>query len=173
MDLRDEIAGTHGTIWVNNFLRTGFEMFTTGGSGGYVAEKAESEKGWLFPVGDEVVELGYVDMFSDMFRALESGTQPREPFYDGYVVNAIMDACFRSAKSHGWVPVELEDWRGERVARIGAGREPETYEGMVVIKREILPDGRHKLILKDPENGDFVDRVVDVPVTAAAKVPVG
>jgi len=173
MDLRDEIAGTHGTIWVNNFLRTGFEIFTTGGSGGYVAEKAESEKGWLFPVGDEVVELGYVDMFSDMFRALESGTQPRETFYDGYVVNAIMDACFRSAKSHGWVPVELEDWRGERVARIGAGREPETYEGMVVIKRETLPDGRHKLILKDPESGDFVDRVVDAPATAAEKVPVG
>ena len=28
MDLRDEVAGTHGTIWLNHFLRTGFEMFT-------------------------------------------------------------------------------------------------------------------------------------------------
>ena len=28
MDLRDEVAGTHGTIWMNHFLRTGFEMFT-------------------------------------------------------------------------------------------------------------------------------------------------
>ena len=27
---------------------------------------------------------------------------------------------------------------------------PEEFEGQVVIKREILPDGRHKLILKDP-----------------------
>ena len=47
MDLRDEVAGTHGTIWLNHFLRTGFEMFTAGGSGGYVAEKAETEAGWL------------------------------------------------------------------------------------------------------------------------------
>ena len=33
-------------------------------------------------------------------------------------------------------------------------------EGQVVIKRELLPDGRSKLILKDPESGDFSDRVV-------------
>ena len=58
MDLRDEVAGTHGTIWLNHFLRTGFEMFTAGGSGGYVAEKAETAAGWLFPVGDEVVRAG-------------------------------------------------------------------------------------------------------------------
>ena len=57
MDSRDEVAGTHGTIWLNHFLRTGFEMFTAGTSGGYVAEKAETSAGWLFPVGDEMSEL--------------------------------------------------------------------------------------------------------------------
>ena len=40
---------------------------------GYVAEKAETAAGWLFPVGDEVSELGYVDMFSDMFNAIDGG----------------------------------------------------------------------------------------------------
>ncbi len=158
MDLRDEVAGTHGTIWMDHFLRTGFEMFTAGGQGGYVAEKAETAAGWLFPVGDEVVELGYVDMFSDMFRALEGGTQPQETFYDGYVVNAIMDACYRSSKSRAWEPVELFEWRGDQVPRIA--KLPETYDGHVVIKREILPDGRHKLILKDEASGDYSDRVV-------------
>ena len=54
MDLRDEVAGTEGTIWPNHFLRTGFEIFTSGAGEGYVAEKAESASGWLFPVGDEV-----------------------------------------------------------------------------------------------------------------------
>ena len=94
MDLRDEVAGTHGTIWLNHFLRTGFEMFSApGAGGGYVAEKAETSSGWLFPVGDEVSELGYVDMFSDMFRAIDEGGTPQETFYDGYVVNAIMDAA--------------------------------------------------------------------------------
>ena len=101
MDLRDEVAGTHGTIWLNHFLRTGYEMFTAGGGGGYVAEKAETAAGWLFPVGDEVSELGYVDMFTDMFDALDGGRTPRETLYDGYVVNAVMDACYRSASEPG------------------------------------------------------------------------
>jgi predicted dehydrogenase len=158
MDLRDEVAGTHGTIWLNHFLRTGFEMFTAGGSGRYVAEKAETTAGWLFPVGDEVSELGYADMFTDMFSALEEGRAPQETFYDGYVVNVIMDAAYRSAQTKRWQPVELFEWRGGETSRIGS--QPETYDGHVVIKREILPDGRHKLILKDPASGDFVDRVV-------------
>src|SRR5436189_464137 len=50
-----------------------------------------------FPVGDEVVELGYVDMFTDMFDAMEEDREPVETLYDGYVVNAVMDACYRSA----------------------------------------------------------------------------
>jgi len=146
MDLRDEVAGTQGTIWLNHFLRTGFEMFTAGRGGGYVAEKAETAAGWLFPVGDEVSELGYVDMFTDMFRSIDAGTAPQETLYDGYVVNAIMDAAYRSAKARAWEPVAL-DWRGGTTPRISSI--PEEFEGHVVIKREVLPDGRHKLILKD------------------------
>ena len=50
MDLRDEVAGTHGTIWLNHFLRTGFEMFSApGAGGGYVAEKAESSSRLAVP----------------------------------------------------------------------------------------------------------------------------
>lgn len=157
MDLRDEIAGTEGTIWLDHFLRTGFQMFTTGASEGYVAEKAESDAGWLFPVGDEVVELGYVDMFTDMFTAFEQGGEPQETFYDGYVVNAIMDACYKAAASNRWEPVEL-DWRGGTTPRI-AKQSVETYEGMTVIKSETLPDGRRKMILKDEASGEFHDRV--------------
>jgi len=108
MDLRDEVSGTEGTIWINHFLRTGLEIFTAVGPKGYVSEKAEGETGWLFPVGDEVHELGYPDMFSDMLNALDSGEEPMETFYDGYVVNAIMDACYRSVKSKQWEKVELE-----------------------------------------------------------------
>jgi hypothetical protein len=122
-----------------------------------VAEKAETSAGWLFPVGDEVAELGYVDMFTDMFGAIDEARPPQETFYDGYVVNAVMDAAYRSAKERAWAPVELE-WRGGTTPRIASI--PETYDGQVVIKREVLPDGRQKLILKDPVSGDFTDRVV-------------
>ena len=159
MDLRDEVAGTEGTAWTNHFLRTGFEMFASGEGGDYVAEKAETASGWIFPVGDEVVELGYVDMFSDMFDALDAGRQPRETLYDGYVVNAVMDACYRSAQSKRWEPVEVEDWRGAGVEPIVRTRRE--HDGKVVIKDEKMPDGRRKLILKDEGSGAFSDVVVD------------
>jgi predicted dehydrogenase len=158
MDLRDEVAGTEGTIWTNHFLRTGFEMFSSG-EGGYVAEKAETASGWLFPVGDEVVELGYVDMFTDMFDALDDGRPPTETFYDGYVVNAVMDACYASARSGRWEPVVLDDWRGSAVPRIERRRRE--HDGKTVIKEEQMPDGRRKLILKDESTGEFADVVTE------------
>jgi len=157
MDLRDEVAGTEGTIWLNHFLRTGFEMFTTGKGGGYVAEKAESDSGWLFPVGDEVAELGYNDMFADMFNAIEAGREPVETFFDGYVVNAIIDACFASSESGSWAPVEL-DWPFEPVPRIS--KKAEMHEGHPIIKREKLPDGRSKLIIKRSDTGSIEDLVI-------------
>ena len=118
MDLRDEVSGTEGTIRLDHFLRTGFEMFTAAGQSGYVAEKAEGRTGWLFPVGDEAHELGYVHMFQDMLDAREAGRAPMETFYDGYVVNAVVDACYRSMKSGRWEPVRLAEWQGS-----GAGRQ--------------------------------------------------
>ncbi|MEA3502925.1 MAG: Gfo/Idh/MocA family oxidoreductase [Actinomycetota bacterium] len=159
MDLRDEVAGTEGTIWTNNFLRTGFEMYSSGGGAGYVAEKLESTEGWLFPVGDEVTELGYVHMFTDMFESIDAGTEPRETFYDGYVVNAVMDAAYRSAANHRWEPVDL-DWRGQTAPRIA--REIRYHDGHAIVKEELLPDGRSKLILSDKDTGSVFDVVTDV-----------
>lgn len=154
MDLRDEVMGTEGTIWVNSFLRTGFEMFTSGNSANYVAEKAETNVGWQFPVGDEAHELGYPTMFNDMFDAYENGTQPRETFYDGYVVNAIIDAAYKSAKTKLWEPVQLPEWRGKR----GLAK-PSVYQAYDekhwLIKEEILPNGDKKIILKDKASGEI------------------
>ena len=156
MDLRDEVAGTEGTIWLNHFLRTGYEMYSSGGGGGYVAEKLESTEGWLFPVGDEIGELGYTTMFADMFDSLDAGRPPRETLYDGYVVNAVMDAAYRSASTRQWEPVEM-DWRGEATPRIG--KTAPTHEGHAIVKEEILPDGRRKLILSDKDTGSVFDVV--------------
>ena len=154
MDLRDEVMGTEGTIWTNNFLRTGFEMFTTGKGGSYVAEKAESTTGWLFPVGDEVHELGYNHMFTDMFNAIENKVQPSENFYDGYIVNAIIDACYISAKTKKWEPVIIEDWRG--VVEKKEAKQMVSYdEDHYLIKEEVLPSGEKKSIIKNKKTGSI------------------
>ena len=152
MDLRDEVSGTEGTIRLDHFLRTGFEMFSAVGRGGYVAEKAEGETGWIFPVGDEVHELGYRHMFADVLDSMETGRFPQETLYDGYVVNAVMDACYRSVRTKRWEPVKLELWRGKsegsglrKIAADGAGS--------ILIKEETMPDGRTKKIMKDGATG--------------------
>ncbi|MEO8606630.1 MAG: Gfo/Idh/MocA family oxidoreductase [Chloroflexota bacterium] len=159
MDLRDEVSGTEGTIWLNHWLRTGFDLFTSVGEGGYVAEKAEETTGWMFPVGDENGSLGYVEMFADMLNALDNGKKPIEDFYDGYVVNAIMDAALLSAKSKQWEPVKLPDWRGDTEAETGSVLRD--YDDQhYLIKEEKMPDGRVKLILKEKSGGKVIQRVV-------------
>ena len=161
MDLRDEVAGTEGTIWLNHFLRTGYEMFTAAGRGGYVAEKAESEKGWLFPVGDEVHELGYVHMFSDMFDALDEGRAPMETFLDGYIVNVIMDTCYRSARTRRWEPVKLERWsKAVKKVKPEMSRH-DAKEKYTLIKEERMPDGKMKQILRDRKTGAFIQKIKD------------
>lgn len=158
MDLRDEVMGTEGSIWINNFLRTGFEMFTTNNQDEYVAEKMEINKGWLFPVGDEAHELGYPNMFTDMFDAIEYKRNPKESFYDGYIVNAILDAAFLSAETKKWEPVVIEDWRSEAM-----DDDNENFKSFddehYLIKEEVLPNGDRKRLLKNKKTGKILQRV--------------
>ncbi|MEZ4829288.1 MAG: Gfo/Idh/MocA family oxidoreductase [Bacteroidia bacterium] len=159
MDLRDEVAGTEGTLRIDHFTHTGYEIFTAVGMGDYVGEKVESEKGWMFPVGDEVNALGYPHMFEDILGALDEGRAPMESFYDGYVVNCVMDACYRSARSRQWEKVHLPVWRGEGepVEKIGFKEYDENY---LYLKEEKMPDGRKKLILREKSSGSVVEKII-------------
>jgi uncharacterized protein YcnI len=99
-------------------------------------------------------------MFFDMFNACEKGTSPKETFYDGYIVNAVLDAAYKSAKSKIWEPVQLADWRG---------LEGQTKQGTLVefdadhylVKEEMTHYGTKKLILKEKATGKIVERVVE------------
>jgi predicted dehydrogenase len=158
LDLRDEVMGTEGTIWSNGFLRTGLEMFTTGKGADYVSEKAESNIGWLFPVGDELNDLGYNHMFTDMFTALENNKAPKETFYDGYIVNAVLDAAYRSAKTKLWEPVLLDIWRGKE----GVGKDSHLVEydaDHYLIKEEMTHYGAKKLILKNKHTNKIIEKI--------------
>lgn len=159
LDLRDEVMGSEGTIWSNGFMRTGLEVFTSGKGTGYMAEKAETDQGWTFPAGDELNELGYNHMFTDMFDALDQNRAPKETFYDGYVVNAIMDAAYLSVKSKQWEPVVLNVWRG-------AEQQEETSvltsydQDHWLVKEEVTHYGAKKLILKEKVSGRIFERLL-------------
>jgi predicted dehydrogenase len=157
MDLRDEVAGTDGTIWLNHWLRTGFDMYTAAGERDYIAEKAEGNTGWLFPVGDEPGSLGYNDMFTDAFDSLDSGREPAETFYDGYIVNAIIDSAYASIQNRQWKPVDLPIWRGRTdVEHIAVHRDYDAEH--VLLKQERMPDGTTKLILRNKQSGRIIHR---------------
>lgn len=157
MDLRDEVAGTDGTIRLDHFFHTGFEMFTDAGTGGYVAEKSESESGWMFPVGDELHALGYNFMFQDMFESFDQGKTPFESFYDGYIVNCIMDACYKSASTRQWEPVDLPLWRGKTGTIEKVGRK-DYDENHWLMTTELMPDGRKKVVMKEKATGKLVEK---------------
>jgi predicted dehydrogenase len=155
MDLRDEIVGTEGTIWLNHWLRTGIEVFSANGSQAYVAEKSESSKGWMFPVGNEASALGYLDMFEDMLNAYDARTTPHETFFDGYVVNAIVDAAYRSMELKRWEPIHLERWEYASSSPSDTNKQDGEFE---IIKRELLPDGTARMIVKNLKTGQIENR---------------
>ena len=130
-------------------------MFTNVGQGGYVAEKAEGDTGWLFPVGDEVGALGYVAMFMDMFNSMDEGKAPMETFYDGYIVNTIIDACYKAAETKKWEPVEIQDWRGGDSTGKTVTAFKDYDEEHYLIKEERMPNGNLKVILKDKQSGEI------------------
>ena len=146
MDLRDEVAGTEGTIWLNHFLRTGFEMFTAAGQGGYVAEKAETETRLAVPGGRRGARAR---LRGHVHRHVRRHGRGRAA--DGDVLRRV-----RRQRRHGrvlplgrirqWEPVDVE-WRGGTTPESGG---PTQEDGLAVIKEEHLPDGRRKLILRDP-----------------------
>ena len=80
-----------------------------------------------------------------------------ENFYDGYVVNEIMDACYRSAKSKKWESINLKVWRGqENVKPIAEIREYD--KDHIFIKEETMPDGTVKIILKEKKTGKIIQK---------------
>ena len=75
---------------------------------GYLAEKADAETGWVFPVPDETHAHGHDAMMQDVVESFRTGREPRETFRDGFAVNAVLDAAYRSMQSGRWESVAAE-----------------------------------------------------------------
>ena len=76
------------------------------------------------------------------------------------MVNCVLDAAYRSAKTKQWEPVMLDMWRG----RTGIGKDSHLNEydaDHYLIKEEVTHYGAKKLILKLKSTGKIVEKVVE------------
>jgi predicted dehydrogenase len=83
---------------------TPIKVFSKPGAG-YIVEKAEAETGWLFPPVDEAWIYGFAGEMRHFVECVANNKQPRENFADGYAVNVIMDAAYKSMQSKRWEAV--------------------------------------------------------------------
>jgi predicted dehydrogenase len=102
---RFEVAGTGGRL-ISDLSTTPLRAFIEQ-SAGYLAEKADADTGWVFPVPDETYAHGHDAMLGHMVEAFRTGVAPRETLHDGLAVNRILDAAYRSMRSGSWERVDV------------------------------------------------------------------
>jgi len=107
MQLRHEIVGSQGRL-VTDTSSTPVWGFIQNPAG-YLVEKADADTGWVYPVPEEARAYGFSQQMRHFVECFERGLAPRETFHDGYVVNCVLDACYRSMTSGRWEPVRLAD----------------------------------------------------------------
>jgi predicted dehydrogenase len=106
MELRNEVVGTGGRI-ITDSTATPVWGFVSKPAG-YLMEKADADTGWVYPIPDEARVYGYQEELRHFAQCFLDGTEPRETFLDGYVVNCVLDACYRSMKSGRWESIQLD-----------------------------------------------------------------
>ncbi len=106
-DVRFEIYGSDGAIFIDVTRETGIKLFTAAErSSEYVVEKADVEKGWLFPTWREHETFGYMYELQHFLECVIKGQTPREKFADGYAVNQIMDAAYEASQQKKWITIK-------------------------------------------------------------------
>lgn len=105
MQLRHEVVATEGRF-VTDTMSTNVWGFVEN-PGGYLVEKADLSTGWVFPVPEEERSYGFSQEMRHFVQCFAAGVEPSETFYDGFVVNAVIDSCYRSIKSGKWESVTL------------------------------------------------------------------
>jgi predicted dehydrogenase len=104
LDLRNEIHGSEGSLFTDVTRGTPISAFVTK-TAGYVIEKADIDFGWTRPLPDEAFADGYQGEMRHFVECVRTGAVPRETYEDGYTVNCVLDAGYRSMHSRRWVRV--------------------------------------------------------------------
>jgi predicted dehydrogenase len=103
MQLRHEIVGSAGRL-VTDTASTSVWGFVEKPVG-YLVEKADADTGWVYPVPEETRAYGFSQEMRHFVERFAAGEPPLETFHDGWVVNCVIDACYRSMRSGRWEPV--------------------------------------------------------------------
>ena len=108
-DVRLEIYGSDGAIFIDVTRETGIKLFTVAEkTSEYVVEKADAGKGWLFPTWREHETYGYFYELQYFLECVAKGQASREDFKDGYIVNRIMDAAYEASQQKKWITLRTD-----------------------------------------------------------------
>jgi predicted dehydrogenase len=103
MQVTLEISGSEGMVtYDRSGLSQPIKVFARKQVQRHFSEKAEHDRGWLFPTVDEYWRYGYYDQIRHFVDCIQTGRAPKLSFAEGVVVNRIMDAAYLSAKSGTW-----------------------------------------------------------------------
>ncbi len=107
IDIRIEVYGSEGMISIDPARQTGLEIFTVAPEEkvGYVAEKTEARRGWMYPICREHETFGYLFELEHFLSCIEKSVTPRVTFEHGYAVNSVLDSCYKSIESKKWEPI--------------------------------------------------------------------
>jgi predicted dehydrogenase len=103
MQLRHELVGSAGRLVTDTSVTSVWGFIEN--PAGYLVEKSDADTGWVYPVPEETRAYGFSQEMRHFVECFDSGDSPSETFYDGLVVNTILDACYRSMTSGAWEPV--------------------------------------------------------------------
>jgi predicted dehydrogenase len=101
-----EIWGDEGMLqYDRTALAQPIKIFARRATDAYVMEKAESDRGWLFPMVEEYRKYGYQGEIEHFLDAIRAGREPDCTFREGVEVNRVIDAMYASARERVWKDV--------------------------------------------------------------------
>ncbi|MCE4026223.1 Gfo/Idh/MocA family oxidoreductase [Microbacterium sp. Au-Mic1] len=103
MQLRHEFVGTGGRLVTDTSVTSVWGFIEK--PVGHLVEKSGADTGWVYPVPEETRAYGFSQQMRHFVQSFETGRTPLETFEDGWVVNCILDACYRSMSTRTWEPV--------------------------------------------------------------------
>lgn len=101
-----EVWGDEGILtYDRTALAQPIKIFARRATDTYMMEKAESDRGWLFPMVEEYRKYGYQGEIEHFLDAIRAGREPSCTFREGLEVNRVIDAMYASAAERTWKDV--------------------------------------------------------------------